>query len=114
MKIQNQSLAEYEARSEGNVYLEKVLSVVPLKWGSEILPVQVNAVEASKSLFVGRENNMIFTRLFDAYTVIRERLGGVEVEDKKQARAFEHNDFVDLMLQGHVGLRRSEPAILLF
>lgn len=68
----SESMAIKKRRWHGVTHLEKVLSVVPSKRSSEILPVQVNAVEASESLFVGRENNVVFTRLFNAYTVICE------------------------------------------
>ena len=69
---------------------------------------------AAKVLAVGAEDDSVGALLLDADAVVGEAVLGVEVEDPEKAGALEDDDFVALVLQADVGLRRVQPAVLLF
>ena len=74
----------------------------------------IDVFEPSEALFVGRKDDMVFARFFNANTVVGKRLGRVEVEDEQQPGALKDNDLVDLVLQGHVSLGGGKPSVFLF
>lgn len=75
--------------------------------------VNINILETAKPLFITGEHDSVFASFFDANSVIREGVGRMQVENKQQARAFEHNDLVNLVFEGDISLWCSEPTIFL-
>jgi len=64
----------------------------------------LNVIEAAKALFVATKNDFVFSRLFDTNTIVREAVCRVEIENKQQPGALEHQDFIYFMFEGDIGL----------
>jgi len=69
-----------------------------------MLDAQFDAIKPSESLLVTGEYYGILASLVNAHTIVRKRLRGVEIEHEENACAFEHDNLVDFMLQGHIRL----------
>lgn len=80
----------------GCTYLEEVLAVVPFKSSRDEGGVMVNTVPSTIVLIVAGQHNLVVTRHLDANAVVRERVRGVEIEDKEKTSPFKHDHFVAL------------------
>ena len=51
---------------------------------------------------------MVFSGFFDADSIVSEGLGGVEVEDEKEAGSFKDDHLIDFVLERDVSLKTRE------
>lgn len=77
-------------------HLKPVLPAIPLHGSGEVLDGLVEPLVSAKLLVVRRENNRVLAGPVGADAVVRERLGGVEVEDEEEVSTLEDNDLIGL------------------
>ena len=94
--------------------LEEVLASIPLKRCRKEPRAFHVPPKATVCYVVSIQYDLVGASLLNAYAVVRVALRGVKIEDPQQACSLENNDFVLLVLQADMCLRRMQPAVLLF
>ena len=104
----------HNRRSGRQIDLEEVFASIPLKWCRKESRAFHIPPEATVCYVVSVQYDLVGASLLDAHTVVRVALRGVKIEDPQQASSLENNDFVLLVFQADICLRRMQPAVLLF
>ena len=98
----------------GYIDLQKVFPSIPSKRCREESRTLVHISVPTKHLAVRANYYPVGALLLDTHTIVCETGRGVEIEDPEQTSPLKYDDLVAFVLQANVGLRRMEPAILLF
>lgn len=106
-------ITTYDSSSCGNINLRKVLPLIPRKRRSKEPRSRINPLKPTIRLRISVKHNTVRPLLLDTNAVIRVALRRMEVKDPDQASTLKDNDFISLVLQADIRLRRVQPAVFL-
>ena len=92
------------------IKLQPILPPVPLHRRRKVLDRAIDSTMSSEILVVRREYDVIVSRPVRTDSIVRVRVGGVEIEDEEEVSSFEDDDFIRFVFQRNVRLRMASVS----